>query len=108
MKNWWIERKAMAKARKGPYPVHGRSLGYLGTPRTPFTWFVCNNGHREMGTPWAKPEGECLRCGLGWGEGDGEFTAWRVAGSTEASHATMDACGPADGRMLERYARTRA
>lgn len=54
-----VERAALAEAEAGPYPIHGRNTI---RPRTPFTWFKCQNGHRDMGSPTKKPKGECFEC----------------------------------------------
>lgn len=98
---WFKERQMERRAVKGQHPVHGRTLGYLGTAREPYTWFVCNNGHTEMGSPWEKPERDCIMCGYG----DTPFIAWEVADSSRATSATLDACGPSPG-VIDRYART--
>lgn len=96
------------KAKRGPFPTHGRTLGYLGSVREPYTWFVCNNGHTEMGNPWAAPGRDCRKC-----EWDSltkkrpEFTGWEVADGARSFSATMDAIGPSE-RKGSLYRRTQA
>lgn len=90
-KTWRRERHLNRKAKRGPYPIHGRSLGYCDSAREPYTWFVCNHGHRSMGSPWAEPRHECFRCGF---TEPLEFTGWRVADPDEAFEGTMEAIGP--------------
>jgi hypothetical protein len=49
--------------RKPPYPIHGRSLGMMGTPREPYTVWDCGHGHTTIGSCWEPPGHECFRCG---------------------------------------------
>lgn len=95
LKTWLQARRLNRKAAKGPYPVHGRSLGYLGTGREPYTWFVCNNGHTAMGSPWAKPSRDCWHCEWHELRGAEGFTGWIVADSSLVYQCTMNAIGPA-------------
>lgn len=71
------------------YPVHLRSLGYLGTPREPMTWFACPTcGYRTL-------QGSCevstSSCSGRWA-GPHDGVALVVAGSSVVSAATLDAC----------------
>lgn len=83
------------------FPIHGYTLGYLGTRREPYTWFVCNNGHPDMGTPEKEPGADCFLCTVH----DLDFTGWEVADPAESLRATMDAIGPLADRA-ELYRRS--
>jgi hypothetical protein len=110
---FWSTKKPKRKLRNAAYPVHGRTLGYLDTAREPYTWFICNNGHTEMGNPWELPNRDCSRCALGeavdttegWKQLD--FTGWEVADTLRAHRATLNAVDTVDPTARARlYART--
>jgi len=82
------------------YPVHLHSAGLCGDVRSPMTWFRCKTcGDRDLGSPYALPDGECHMCMFA----RREFTGWEVADKGTALRATAKACdGNADliGRVL--------
>lgn len=79
----------MFRRKKPLYPVHLRSLGYLGTEREPMTWFSCPScGYRTLQD---SHDENTTTCAGRWA-GPHDEVALVVAGAQVMASATWDAC----------------
>jgi hypothetical protein len=85
-------------------PIHGYTLGMLGTKREPYTWWECGYGHRSMGSPAAPPRPQCSRCVYSATTREQLLggTHWRPADAGAARAATVEALD-GDASLIARH-----